>query len=307
MIEIEEISTAEGLEALRPEWSALWDRCASATPFQTPEWLLPWWKSFGSGRLAVLAVRRKRGLIGVGPFRIDRGVLRLLGAGISDYLDVLIEPEHRFEAAQAIWRHLRAVPWQRLEFTDVPSGSVLLEVPPASADVGPYAVCPVLALPAAKRRAVRRYGRYLGPLENAKSRDLEEFLNALFRLHSARWNERGEPGVLADAALQAFHRRAATEMFASGRLLLSGVRCEGSLAAVVYGFQGHCRIWTYLSGIDPAVAAFSPGTVALGLALEQAARLGCIEADFLRGSEPYKYVWGARDRPTFRLESRLPL
>ncbi len=306
MIEVEEISTIEALEALRPEWSALWDRCSSATPFQTPEWLLPWWDSFGSGELAVLAVRTTR-LIGVGPFRIEGGVLRLLGAGISDYLDVLIEPEHRDEAAKAMWQHLRTLPWRRFEFTDVPSGSPLLETPPASADVGPCAVCPVVVLPAAKRRAVWRYGRHLGPIENAGSRNLEEFLDALFRLHSARWSQRGEPGVLAGAALQTFHRRAAAGLFASGRLLLSGVRHSGSLAAVIYGFQGHRRIWTYLSGIDPSAAALSPGTVALGLVLEQAAREGCVEADFLRGNEAYKYGWGARDRQTFRLESRLPL
>jgi CelD/BcsL family acetyltransferase involved in cellulose biosynthesis len=306
MIAVDRIDTREALETLRPEWSALWDRCKSPTPFQTPEWLIPWWDSFGSGSLAVLSLRSGGRLVGLAPFRIAGGVLGLLGAGISDYLDILVEPGCRAAAAEALWLHVRTLPLRSLEFTDVPAGSALLDSPPAGASVSECAFCPVLALPAPQRRGVRRYSRYVSPLENASYQTLDEFLDALFRLHSARWNERGEPGVLGDSALQAFHRHAAAGLLASGRLLLAGVRRSGSLAAVVYGFQGHERIWTYLSGIDPAAARLSPGTVALGLVLEQAARAGCCEADLLRGKESYKYAWGARDRPTFRLESRLP-
>lgn len=311
MIAANEIRTVRELEALRPEWSALWERCPSATPFQTPEWLLPWWESFGAGQLAAFALRADGKLAGVAPFWIDGAVLRLLGAGISDYLDVLIEPECRRAAANALWRRILELPWQRCEFTDLPSGSLILETlpPHLEAAVGPCAVCPVLKLPPAHRpnvqRNLRRYGRSLGPLENVSPQTLDEYVDALFRLHSARWSDRGEPGVLADPVLQAFHRRAAAGLLATGRLLLCGLRREGSLAAVIYGFQGHGRIWTYLSGFDPAAARLSPGTVALGLALERAARAGCREADFLRGGEPYKYAWGARDRPTFRVEAGL--
>jgi CelD/BcsL family acetyltransferase involved in cellulose biosynthesis len=307
MIAVQEIHNVDELEALRPEWSALWNRCPSATPFQTPEWLLPWWELFGTGQLAALAFRSGGTLAGVAPFWIDGGVLRLMGAGISDYLDVLVAPECRKAAAEALWRHVLQLPWQRCEFTDLPPDSLLLETPPPrlEAVVRPCAVCPVLTLPPARRRSIRRYRRFLGPLENASAQTLDEFLDALFRLHGARWSGRGGSGVLTTPVLQVFHRRAAAGLLAAGRLLLCGVRLEGSLAAVIHGFQGHGRIWTYLSGFDPAAARFSPGTVAMSLALEQAARAGCREADFLRGDERYKYAWGARNRSTFRLEARL--
>ena len=42
------ISTPEELERLREEWLALWRRSPTATPFQSPMWLLPWWRAFGS-------------------------------------------------------------------------------------------------------------------------------------------------------------------------------------------------------------------------------------------------------------------
>ncbi len=124
MIAVHEIRTVRELEALRPEWSALWERCPSATPFQTPEWLLPWWESFGAGQLAAFALRADGKLAGVAPFWIDGAVLRLLGAGISDYLDVLIEPECRRAAVSVLWRHILELGWQRCEFTDLPSGSL---------------------------------------------------------------------------------------------------------------------------------------------------------------------------------------
>lgn len=313
MTSVHEIKGARELESLGPEWSALWDRCPSATPFQTPEWLLPWWESFGAGQLAVFAFRAAGTLAGVAPFWIEGGVLRLLGAGISDYLDVLVEPEWRGAAAELLRERLLRLPWQRCEFTDLRSGSLLLESLPRrlNARVEPWALCPAVPLPLdvsrSIRRNIRRYSRHFGPLENASPRTLDEYLEALFRLHSARWGRRGAPGVLADPLIQAFHRRAAAGLMASGRLLLCGVRRESSLAALVYGFQGHRRIWTYLSGFDPAAARFSPGTVVLGLAFEQAAQAGCCEADFLRGGEAYKYAWGASDRPTFRLEAGLRL
>jgi hypothetical protein len=39
---VEEITTMDALERLRWEWSELWTRSPAATPFQSPEWLLPW-------------------------------------------------------------------------------------------------------------------------------------------------------------------------------------------------------------------------------------------------------------------------
>ncbi len=39
------------LDALRREWRLLWQRCPTATPFQSPDWLIPWWRRYGDGRL----------------------------------------------------------------------------------------------------------------------------------------------------------------------------------------------------------------------------------------------------------------
>src|SRR6185437_12502317 len=84
--------------------SAEWNRLAG-TPFQTWEWLAPWWKHYGAKmpedqhrrELYLLAVRDAQGtLVGLAPWYLERSlttgyVVRQLGDGevCSDYLGIL--------------------------------------------------------------------------------------------------------------------------------------------------------------------------------------------------------------------------
>src|SRR3954449_12265445 len=90
----ETVDTVEGLTRLLPQWWALWDRCPMATPFQSPAWLLPWWRAFAPGTLQVVAVRRADRLVALAPlYREHRsGRILPLGIGVSDYLDLLLDP-----------------------------------------------------------------------------------------------------------------------------------------------------------------------------------------------------------------------
>jgi CelD/BcsL family acetyltransferase involved in cellulose biosynthesis len=83
-------------------------------------------------------------------------------------------------------------------------------------------------------------------------------------------------------------------------LRLYGLRLGGAAVAALYAMQAHGRAYYYAGGFDPALGALSPGTMAVGHAIEEAVREGCREFDFLRGREGYKYRWGAEDRPTYR-------
>src|SRR6266550_5009620 len=93
VLQTEILTTAEQLEALEPEWLELWRRAPDATPFQSPAWLLPWWRHFGSHELSVITVRENGQLSGVAPLYVlredDESLGMLLGTGTSDYLDVV--------------------------------------------------------------------------------------------------------------------------------------------------------------------------------------------------------------------------
>ena len=51
MWRVEERRGREGLESLSVEWHDLETRCRCATPFQSPEWQIPWWTFFAHGEL----------------------------------------------------------------------------------------------------------------------------------------------------------------------------------------------------------------------------------------------------------------
>src|SRR5262245_47572097 len=91
-LDVEIIRDTKGLHAIQNEWSQLWKEDARATPFQSPEWLLPWWNCFAEGKLFVIALRSHDRLIAFVPLYIYRRSqsgerqLLFLGAGTSDYL-----------------------------------------------------------------------------------------------------------------------------------------------------------------------------------------------------------------------------
>ena len=126
---IREIESATELDSLCADWRALWKRSSTSTPFQSPDWLIPWWKHFGVGQLCVLTVTDEKRLIGLAPlFITSTRTLTLLGTGNSDYLDILLDDLVCNDAAAAIFAHLCAnqTAWDECDFQNVRHTSPLL-------------------------------------------------------------------------------------------------------------------------------------------------------------------------------------
>jgi CelD/BcsL family acetyltransferase involved in cellulose biosynthesis len=329
------VTTTEALEQLRPAWSALWVRCHTATPFQSPEWLIPWWRHIGEGELWTLALRHKGHLAGIAPLYIYikpgssvREVF-LIGIATTDYLDALFEPGVAHCGAAAVFAHLDAAR-QRWDVCDLqqlrPESPLLHAAIPEGwrEEVTAQEACLVLTLPATAdelpgliphrlRRNLRYYRRRaekVGPVrvECADERNLDELLEALFQLHGARWSSQGLAGVLAPEAVRTAHRQTAPALLSLGLLRLYGLRLADCLVASLYGFThavaGKRRAYAYLSGIDPAFEWLSPGTLLFDHAIREAIREGAAEFDFLRGREAYKYHWRPNERLTYRRRLR---
>ena len=336
-LEIEEITTTEALERLRAEWSELWACCPTATPFQTPEWLIPWWRHVGEGELWTLAVRHQGRLVGLAPLYIyvrpgtsGREVFPV-GIATTDYLDALFEVDFAVCGTTAVFAHLDRARqrWDVLDLQALRPESPLLRAPLPQGweeEVSAQDVCPMLTLPATVEelrgivphgllRNLRRYWRRaekFGPVcvENAAGQNLDELLESLFQLHGARWSARGCAGVLAPEAVQKAHRETAPALSSLGVLRLYALRLGGRIVAGLYGFThaaaGKKRAYAYVSGFDPLYERFSVGTLVMGHAVREAVREGAAEFDFLRGGEAYKYLWGAHDRLTYRRRLRHP-
>jgi CelD/BcsL family acetyltransferase involved in cellulose biosynthesis len=327
---IEEVTTLDALERLRPDWEALWATVPDATPFQSPAWLIPWWRHVGEGELLTLALREAGRLVGLFPLycytQPESGARALfpLGIATTDYLDALLLPGRAGEALSAASRHLALrADSDEWEWPQLRPGSPLLALPaPAgwAEETGPADPCPCLRLPDSVAglsgrvsgktlrdlRTVRRRAEQAGMLRwETEAEGIEEPFEALLRLHAARWATRGEEGVLASVRVQAAHREALPALRRAGLLRFHLLRLDGETVAVLYGLvdppgRAARRIYFYLSGFDPALERLSPGMLLVGRAVEAAIGEGFAIADFLRGRERYKYFWGAEDRPTFR-------
>lgn len=302
---IEVLDTDAAVEALRPEWDVLWSRTPDATPFQSPHWLLPWWRQFGTGIPRVAIERHGGRLAGVLPLYVLPGERKALpiGAGTTDYLDTLGDPAALLPAALA---RLRDDPVEFCDLIEIPPGSALRGAAPSGwrADWSAGSPCPVLTLPeipSGARRKLRmnrhRAGRAGGwTTEIAGPQTAQHFLIELVRLHQARWTAQGEPGSLASEPVLAFWREAAPLLLGAGLLRLQVLRLGGEVAAAIMALLAPNRIFFYLSGFDETHAFVSPGTLLLGAMLEAAIEEGRTEAHFLRGRERYKYAWGGVDR-----------
>jgi CelD/BcsL family acetyltransferase involved in cellulose biosynthesis len=330
-LEIEEITTTGALEQLRPEWSALWARCPTATPFQSPEWLIPWWRHIAEGELWTLALRDEGRLVGLAPLYIyvrpglaQRQVF-LVGIATSDYLDAVFEDAYASCGAAAVLGHLDAARhrWDVCDWQELRSVSPLLHtaIPEGWRDeVTPQGACLILRLPATVEelrgtlpprlfRNLRYYWHRaeragVVRVERASEENLDDLLESLFQVHGARWTARGGAGVVAPEAVRQAHRQAAPALLSRGVLRLYGLRLDDRIVASLYGFThaaaAETRAYAYLSGFDPAFERLSPGTLIMGHAVHEAIREGAAEFDFLRGREPYKYLWGAKDHLVYR-------
>jgi CelD/BcsL family acetyltransferase involved in cellulose biosynthesis len=307
------------LAALEPEWWALWRRCATATPFQSPAWLLPWWDAFAPGELAVIAGWSDDGLEALASFYLETGTfdrrLLPLGISLSDYHDILIDADDERAICAALAEHMVESSWDHCTLPELAGNAQALRLPvPTSCQLYTErsSACPVILLPAsidaldatiprsmrrtiqgARNRAARR-----GPVQifAASHASALAVLDKLMVLHAKRWEQRGKSGVLADPRVQQFHRAAVPQLLRAGMLRLFELRMAGETVAVVYGFLHRERSYYYLTGFDPAYEFESPGVLLMLHAIEQAVLEGAREFHLLRGQESYKYRWGAEER-----------
>jgi CelD/BcsL family acetyltransferase involved in cellulose biosynthesis len=320
-VSTEVIEDSSRLDALAPEWLDLWRRSPSSMPFQSPAWLIPWWRHFSPGRLFVLAANKKGRLVGMAPGYIEDGALgrRILPLGISlsDHLDILIDPDCEPDALQALAdaAHSRSGEWDVWELEELPpdAAALRLPLPVGCADhVETQSACPTLILdgqrrggqillPRAKRRHLnlarnRAARRGEVTIRQADASSAPTALEHLFRLHRKRWKSRGGEGVLAPAAVQQFQRDAVPGLASAGLLRIYTLSVGDVVVAAHYELVQGARVYVYLTGFDPEYQYESPSVILLAHAIGQAAAEGCREVDFLRGREAYKYEWGAIDR-----------
>lgn len=237
-----------------------------------------------------------------------------VGRALSDYLDAVVRPGAAASFAHALpTALLRKSEWHHATLSDLPDDSVMLLAPRLDGcreRVVACDACPFVDLEASLpvpegrareleylRRRAARHGLHVRRVQDEA--EAHRTLDDLVRLHEERWRAHGRRGVLSESRVQRFHHLALGALHRAGIARMYRLQARDRCIAVLYGLAGNRRICFYLSGFDPEARSLAPGTLLIGHALDDARAERKRYFDFLRGREPYKYAWGARDRTTW--------
>jgi hypothetical protein len=154
------------------------------------------------------------------------------------------------------------------------------------------------------RRKLRR-AEETGPVRFQLAQLGAEAVDRFIELHQARWGEEGlfphtEGG---DRSRTFLHRLAELEAGEgeSAQLQIGAVSVGDRVIFATVGFDDGTTCYFYNAGMDPAARELSPGVTGTATYIRDRLEAGRRRFDFLRGDEPYKYEWGAKDEPVFRL------
>jgi CelD/BcsL family acetyltransferase involved in cellulose biosynthesis len=312
-----EVFDFDATEHLRDEWNQLAAACEGTSYFQSADWIWSWWETVAQrpttrvacwrapdGTLeAVAALYRGRVLLHRRA-GVSLPALRLAGSGPgdADHCGPVARPERRADVAE--W--LRVAATGRTLVADGVAANA--GIAPLGARLVERNACPRLALgdPGARvgrsanfRAQLARYARRIdrtgvtfewqppGTVAPATVMDL-------FELHWRLRRSRSESTTLErqhrDLLLRCVERGSAER----GPAAVLARKGEDVVGALV-GFWWRGCFSAYQKGWDPAYASFSIGSLLVSEAITHSARAGAHTFDFLRGTEDYKYRFGAVD------------
>lgn len=315
------------MERLAPEWAMLWQNDKNASPFQSPYWIIPWWKVFGGGELAVIAARESGELTGVIPLYIrseekdGKRTLVFIGAGNTDYLDMTVGAGYEEKLVNVFRRFLytNKDKWDECSLTGIRECSPLLKLEyPECSEVNRTNAAPSVRLPdffddyllklstQFRKNIVRAAGNLSKAgtitLALASGATLKNDLNTLFELHAKSWGEKNLPGVLAGSSVREFLQEACRGLLEAKSLRLYSLMFNDTAAASVITFLSSSGLLYYIGGYDPGYRKYSPDSLIIYFILQELCGSGIERFDFLTGRESYKYRWGAEDDYIYELK-----
>jgi len=319
----------EAFRTLHDQWHALLPTSATNTVFSTPEWLESWWQVFSLGRpLHLVTIRRDGALLGIAPLMQSTDNGRrcrcfIGGLDVSDYFDLLPQAGHEEDFLSGFLDHLAVdSDWDVVDLHSICACSPTLRLLPDMARARGYAVsvrqeevCPVVHLPPSweeyleslnkkqrhelRRKLRRLQAETLWSWHTVRTADeLPQGLADFFELHAR--SSSNKAGFWDDAR-RTFFRLNAESMLRAGWLHLSFLEINGKRAAAIYAYDYGDTLSLYNSGYDPAQGYYSVGVLLVALGIQEAIGAGKQRFDFLRGSEPYKYTFGAQDTAVFNV------
>jgi CelD/BcsL family acetyltransferase involved in cellulose biosynthesis len=335
-MDVETLTDASAFRGLRGEWLRLLTQLPFQSVFLTPQWQETWWRHFARERqLYLLTVRSNDGVLrGLAPLMLSQGGdvparLEFIGdVELCDYFDVLIDPAYEQQVSETLASALvsQANDEVALYLTNLSSHSRTPALLHQSLEDNGLAVvlaeietCPTIVLPDTweayletlrgkdrheMRRKIRRAETtaHLGYTTASDAATLDEALETFFTLH--RMSQQPDKRHFMTADKAAFLRDLTHQLWASGWVDLTTLQADGVPIAALCCFPYERTYAAYNACYHPDYRHLSAGIVLFANRIQNAIAHGFTCFDFLRGNEPYKYRFGASDRPLLQLLAR---
>ncbi len=318
------VSDFRRLQELSSEWTRLWKSDSQAEIFQTPEWAIAWWRSFGRRcTLCSLVVFAEDEVIGIVPLVKRDGVIQFLGTPEADYADIICEEEWAQEVlavafktlresvtgwSECVWQHLskdsrimrhyRALPRQlrgNLHCLVTERYQTILFRDNRDA---------VFTRLLGKKHTRRRQNK-LQKAGQVRFRHLQTqqaagtYLNDFFHHHVRRHAAIGKRSVYAAPESCQFIRTLFAKVGSEARFGI--LELDGRPLAWHFGFQVNGKFLLYQHTFDLDAADYTPGELLLWNLFEYARDHVAREFDFGKGNESYKNRFANHSRETFSL------
>lgn len=341
--EIRVIADAAGFDSLEPGWEALHSAAdasvfQSFTWLRT--WWRHFGEDFPQRQLHIVAIHQEGRLAAIAPFYIESKrlsslarmrTLRFVGTGISDHLDVILLPGREDALLRALAGHLGNL-WKSLDslsLVEIPDESPVRQILGRELLAAGVKVaveecdrCPRVPLGATwpdtlaamrgdNRRRLRSRTERLAGMHAIgyecidDGGELEEAMTEFVAMHQERLGEKVGRGIYAEERMERFHREACRRFHERGWLFLSFMTLDGKRVLGNCYYLSKGRAYCHVGGALDVGDAWkhSPGIVFESLCIQEAIRRGAGIYDFLRGTEEYKYRFGAVDFPNWRIEA----
>lgn len=318
---------AEGLNpAFRAEWDRLVESDAEASVFQTLEWIEPWWRWVGGGRLRLLTIRRLGRLVAAAPLveklEVHAGLrarmLVFAGEPLADRMGVLHDPADPGALRAVVTEILKAA--RRVDVVRLaeieegsPSELALQEAIAASSmratqrrcSVAPVRTLegPLEAIEAAYSRSLklrlrraRAKHRGAGGLDfrrwTPRVEDVPALIEEFARVENLSWKGAEGVGIFSTPQRRKFFEEVSSRLAARGWLDVATLRLGARLAAYRFGFRFRGAFLDYNLAHDPALDALSPGRVLLDEIVRDSHALGLRAVDASRGRLDHPHMLG---------------
>lgn len=155
------------------------------------------------------------------------------------------------------------------------------------------------------RKSLKRLGKVT--LEWAETiEQAESIFEDLVRLHQARWNAVGEPGVYSSERFTNFHRNLIHRLFPLEQIALTRIRNEHAVLGCAQSLIDGNRVLSYQSGLAAPTGHQSPGVLCDFLEIQECQRRGFDAYDFMGGDSYHKQRMSTDSNTLVWLRQRLP-